>query len=485
MKTRPTHYDVIVIGAGPAGYVAAIRCAQLGLKTGCVDHWTGKGGLHSLGGTFLNAGCIPALTLLESAKLYQSIKHDSGKHGIGVFEPKLDIGKMIQHKDQVLKSLSDQIVSLFDANQIDCIFGTGQLLDGKVVEVHPNDGPDESYLLESDNVILATGSSSLDMDAARIDGDRIVDSYNAMNFTAVPKHLGIIGAGVIGLEHASIWARLGSKVTLFDAQDDFLGFVDQQLVDEALSVYSKQGMDIRFRARVTATKKSPKSVRIDYEDPDGAHQLRVDKLIVAVGRKPNSENLASAEADLLLDENGFVHVDEQCMTNLPGVYAVGDLVQGPMLAHKGAEEGIMAAEVISGKERSLRYSVIPNVIYTDPEIAWVGETEQHLRSTGEPIKIGIFPFSANACCQATGTAEGFVKIISQKHSDQILGVHIINPRASELIAEAVLAMEYSASTEDLARTVHAYPSLSKALHEAAMAIDNRALHIPPSPITSN
>ncbi len=480
MKKSPKHYDVIVIGAGPAGYVAAIRCAQLGLKTACIDHWTGKDKQHSMGGTFLNAGCIPALTLLESAKLYRTITEQSAIHGIRVSKAELDIAEMIQHKDEVLRSLSDHIAQLFDSNQIDCIFGTAQLMDAKIVQVHPIEKSSKAYLLECDNVILATGSSSVDIDAARIDGDKIVESYTAMNFSSVPKRLGIIGAGVIGLEHASIWARLGSKVTLFDAQNDFLGFVDDQIVDEALKIYSKQGLDIRFRARVTATKKTPKSVRIEYEDPDSSHQLSVDKLIVAVGRKPNSENLASAEANLLLDENGFVHVDEQCMTNLPGVFAIGDLVQGPMLAHKGAEEGILAAEVISGKERSLHYSVIPNVIYTEPAIAWVGQTEQHLRSTGEPIKIGIFPFSANACALSTGKSIGMVKIISQKYSDQILGVHIINPCASELIAEAVLAMEFSASTEDLARTVHAHPSLSKALHEAAMAIDNRALHIPPS-----
>lgn len=478
-------YDVIIIGAGPAGYIAAIRCAQLGLHTACIDNWIGKNGQHSLGGTFLNSGCIPALALMESARCYQMITQDIGKHGIHVSNVRLDVAEMIQHKDDIVQHLSTQIAGLFKSNRIQCIHGHGRLLPNRTVEITPINGSEKTGELCAENIILAAGSSSLELDTAPLIEDAIVDSYAAMNFDSVPGHLGIIGAGVIGLEHASVWTRLGSKVTLLDAQKEFLGFIDRQIAAEALALYQKNGLDIRSCARVTEARKTPKHVSVHYEDADGEHRIMVDKLIVAVGRKANSERLSAPETDLLLDEYGFVHVDEQRMTNLPGVYAIGDLIQGPMLAHKGSEEGIMVAEIIAGKERSIKNSFIPNVVYTDPEIAWVGQTEQQLKATGETIKIGIFPFNANISARITGKSEGMVKIISNRQTDRILGVHILGSVASEMIAEAVLAMEFSASAEDLARTVHASPSFSRSLHEAALAMENRAFHVTPVSTAKN
>ena len=480
MNSHSSKFDVIVIGAGPAGYFAAIRCAQLGLKAACVDDWTAKNGQHSLGGTYLNSGCIPALALMESAKFYRLVSQKSQDFGVQVGDVALDVPRMIQRKDQLVQTLSDRIKKLFDSNQIQLVHGRGCLLPERRVEVRPIDTAKKPYVLEAEQVILATGSRSLEFAAAPLVEDAIVDSYAAMNFDSVPARLAIIGAGVIGLEHASVWARLGSKVTLFDAQKEFLGFVDRQIAAEALALYQKCGLEIRSGARVTDVRKTPKNVSVHYEDGEGEHRVMVDKLIVAVGRKPNSEGLAAPEADLLLDEHGFVHVDEHRKTNLPGVYAIGDLIQGPMLAHKGSEDGILVAEIIAGSPRSVNNAYIPNVIYTEPEIAWVGQTEQQLRAAAEEIKVGIFPFEANISAQTMGHPEGMVKIISSRHSDRILGVHILGGYAAEMIGEAVLAMEFSASTEDLARTVHASPSFSRTLHEAALAMENRAFHVPPS-----
>ncbi|MCI0652937.1 MAG: dihydrolipoyl dehydrogenase [Methylococcaceae bacterium] len=472
-------YDVIVIGAGPAGYIAAIRCAQLGLRTACVDNGVGKSGESSLGGTFLNSGCIPALALMESAKFYRRVREHAGDHGILLSGVGLDVPRMIQHKDEIVQKLSERIAELFRCNRIHQVHGHGRLLPDRIVEITPIDRAVRAYELAAEHIVLAAGSSSLDLETAPLGEDAIVDSCAAMNFDSVPARLGIIGAGVIGLEHASVWSRLGSNVTLLDAQKDFLSFVDRQIAGEALALYRKNGLEIRSCARVTEARKMAAEVSVVYEDPEGEHRIAVDKLIVAVGRKPNSDGLAAPEADLLLDEHGFVHVDEQHMTNLPGVYAIGDLIQGPMLAHKGAEEGIMVAEIIAGKQPGIRHAFFPNVVYTEPEIAWVGQTEQQLKATGEEIKIGIFPFEANISAQTAGHPEGMVKIISNKQSDRILGVHILGAFAAELIGEAVLAMEFSASTEDLARTIHASPSFSRTLHEAALAMENRAFHVAP------
>ncbi|WP_305907160.1 dihydrolipoyl dehydrogenase [Methylomarinum sp. Ch1-1] len=473
------HYDVIVIGAGPAGYVAAIRCAQLGLKTACVDNWRNHNGDARLGGTFINAGCISSMALLESAKIYQLLRGDIKSHGIKFDNLTLDVGKMVERKNQTTAKLSRQIKDIFDHLEIECIHAHGKLLSAKQVEINPlNEQP--RYVVEADNIILATGSKPIGLPCAAQHHDLIIDSSQALNLRSVPKKLGIIGAGIIGLELAGIWNKLGAKVVVLEAQESFLTAADQQIAQEAYLICNQQGLDIRLGARVVSTLVKDGRVKLEYQDHEGTHSLQLDKLIVASGRQPNSDNLTAAEVDLLLDENGFVHVDENCSTSLPGVYAIGDLtLLGPMLAHKGLEEGVFVAEQIAEQHNSINYAIIPNVIYTDPEIAWVGQTEQALKAIGENYRVGIFPFKASARAQSLDKPEGMVKIITQADTDIILGVHIIGVRASDLIAEAVLAMEFSASAEDLARTIHAHPTMSETLHEAALALADRALHLPP------
>lgn len=476
--TKERSFDVVVIGGGPGGYVAAIRCAQLGLKTACVDNFIGKDNKASLGGTCLNVGCIPSKALLESSEHYAQINGGMEAHGIKISGLKLDVPAMIGRKDAIVKRLTGGIAGLFKANKITSIHGHGRLLDGKRVEVASIDESGTSEIISAESIILAAGSSSIDIPCAPIDGKNIFDSTGALDFTKVPKKLGVIGAGVIGLELGSVWRRLGSEVILLEAQEDFLAMADKKVAQEAKRQLTKQGLDIRLGARVTATEKKGRKVIVEYEDKSGKQTIELDQLIVAVGRRPNTDNLFAPEADIVMDERGFIEVDAFWQTNIPGVYAIGDLIRGPMLAHKASEEGVAVAEVISGEEPELNYGVIPSVIYTHPEISWVGQTEQHLKSAGEKIKVGTFPFAASGRAQALGNTDGMVKIISHQETDQILGVHIIGPQASELIAEAVLAMEYSASTEDLALTIHAHPTLSEALHEAALAVDKRALHIP-------
>ena len=479
MSETQKNYDVIVIGAGPAGYVAAIRSAQLGLKTACIDNWRNSKGKHSLGGTYINAGCIPTIALLEPSRIFHLLKHDIDKYGINVNGVSLDIPKMSKRKDQIIDKLNHQIAELFRLNKIDCIHADGKLLDAGKVEITKIGGQNTS-VISAENIILATGSVPVDIPCAKIDNQLIIDSNSALNFQSIPKRLGIIGAGIIGFGLGGIMNRLGSEVILLEAQESFLNAADQQISQEVYQLYTNQGLDFRLGARVVSAKCGSKKVTIEYQDAEGTHCLRLDKLIVASGRKPNSENLAAPEADLLLDEDGFVHVDEHCNTTLPGVYAIGDLtLLGPMLAHKGLEEGVFVAEQIAGHHSQINYDIIPSVIYTDPEIAWVGQTEQSLKAKGENIKIGVFPLAATGRAQAMGKTEGMVKIIAHADSDKILGVHIIGANASELIAEAVIAMEFSASSEDLARTIHAHPTISEAMHEAALALDNRALHLPP------
>jgi len=479
MTTPTTPYDVIVIGAGPAGYVAAIRCAQLGFKTACIDDWSNAKGQSSPGGTFVNAGCISSMALLESSKIYHLLNNDISAHGIKVDNLEIDLSQMIKRKDSIIGSLNHHITKLFAHNKIDCIHGQGRLLAAEKVEVTEKKSGKQS-LLTAEHIILATGSHPTHLPCAPLDGEYIINSTSALNLTQTPKRLGIIGAGIIGLELAGIWSRLGSDVILLEAQESFLTSTDKQISDEAFQIFTQQGLDLRLGARVISAKTDSNKVILEYQDSEGNHTLQLDKLIVASGREPNTENLAAAEADLLLDENGFVHVDNNCCTTLPGVYAIGDLsALGPMLAHKGLEEGIFVAEKIAERNSPINYDIIPSVIYTSPEIAWVGQSEQALKAIGENYKIGIFPFKASARAHASGKTEGLVKIITHADTDVILGVHIIGDQASELIAEAVLAMEFSASAEDLARTIHAHPSISEALHEAALAIDNRALHLPP------
>ncbi len=480
-KKQAKLFDVIVIGAGPAGYSSAIRCAQLGLKTACIDNWCDTKGRGSLGGTYLNAGCVASIALLESAKIYHSLNHVLKEHGIRTEAVSVDIAQMIQRKNNIVDTLSRQIADSFAEHKIDCIQAEARLLNERQVEITPVDQSGIS-ILEAKHIILASGSSPIDLPCAPIDNEFIIDSTMALNFDAVPKRLAIIGAGVIGLELAGIWNRLGAETILLEAQETFLSLADQQIALEAYRIYTEQGLELRLGARVISAKKGSKKaspehsrkVTVEYQDSDGTHALRVDKLIVASGRKPNTDNLAAAEADLLLDENGYVHVDENCRTTLPGVYAIGDLtLLGPMIAHKGIEEGLFVAEQIAGLHNPVNYGLLPNVIFTEPEIAWVGQTEQALRAMGEPIKIGTFPLNATARAQAVGKTEGMVKIIAHAETDTILGVHIIGTQASEMIAEAVLSMEFSASSEDLARTIHAHPTLAQALHGAALALKNK------------
>jgi dihydrolipoamide dehydrogenase len=468
-------FDVIVIGAGPAGYVAAIRCSQLGMKTACVDDWIGKDGKPVPGGTCLNAGCIPSKALLESSELYERMRNDIASHGIVARDVELDVATMIAKKDMTVRDLTRGIEALFRFNSIEWLPGRGQLLPERRVRVTGHDG--ESRILACGHVIIACGSSSVEIDAAPLHEGRIVDSTGALDWTDVPQRLGIIGAGVIGLELGSVWRRLGAEVTLLEAQDQFLSMADRQIARSALQLFQKQGLDIRMGALVKATRVSDAGVEISYRDKDGDHTLMVDRLIVSVGRRPCPEKIAAAETGLLLDEGCRIHVDDYCATNLPGVYAVGDAVRGPMLAHKGSAEGVMVAERIAGQQSSLNYDTIAAVIYTQPEIAWVGKTEEALRQNGVNFKAGTFPFAASGRARAMRQTDGMVKLLSDAESDRVLGVHIIGSHASELIGQAVLAMEFDASSEDIARTVFAHPTLSEALHEAALSTDGIAIHI--------
>jgi len=463
-------FDVIVIGAGPAGYSSAIRCAQLGLKTACIDNWQNKKGRSSLGGTYINAGCVASIALLESAKMYQSLFGNLKQHGIQAETVSVNIAQMMQRKNTIIEALSRQVADSFAEHKIHRIQAQAKLLNERLVEITPTDHSPVS-VIEAKHIILATGSSPIDLPCAPIDREFIIDSSMALNLDAVPKRLAIIGAGIIGLELAGIWNRLGAETILLEAQESFLSIADQQIAREAYRIYSKQGLELRLGARVISAKKSAKKVIVEYQDSEGTHALRVDKLIVSSGRKPNTEKLAAAEANLLLDESGYVHVDENCRTTLPGVYAIGDLtLLGPMIAHKGVEEGLFVAEQIAGIHNPVDYGLLPSVVFTDPEIAWVGQTEQALRGMGESIKIGTFPLKSTARAQASGQTEGMVKIIAHAKTDALLGIHIIGAQAAEMIAEAVLAMEFSASSEDLARIIHAHPTFAKALHGAALAL---------------
>ncbi|MEI6069494.1 MAG: dihydrolipoyl dehydrogenase [Methylococcaceae bacterium] len=475
MPNKQTHYDVIVIGAGPAGFASAVRCAQLGLKTACVDNWRNKKSQGRLGGAHLNTGGVASMTLLESAKIYHQLNHEIAKHGIHAESISLDVPLMIQRKDKIIEDIGHKMADVFAHHKIDHIHAKARLLNTRQVEITHLETLVHS-VIEGAHIILATGSNPITLPCAPIDNEFIIDSIAALNLKEVPKKLAIIGAGVVGLELASIWHRLGAETILLEAQENFLSLIDQQISGEAYRIYQQQGLDLRLGARVISAKKGNKKVTVEYQDQDGTHSLRVDKLIVACGRKPNTGDLAAPEADLLLDDNGYIYVDDNCRTNLPGVYAIGDLtLLGPMLAHKGIEEGVFVAELIAGIHNPINYDNLPCVVYSEPEIAWVGQTEQALRATGEPVKIGIYPLTATVRALAMGKTEGMIKIIAHSENDKILGVHIIGTQASELIAEAVLAMEFSASSEDLARTIHARPTLSEAVHDAALMLKERGV----------
>ncbi len=470
-------YDVVVIGAGPAGYVAAIRCAQLGMRTACVDQWTNQDGKPVPGGTCLNTGCIPSKSLLESSEHYTRVNHELMDHGVRISGVQLDLEAMMARKNRIVGELTKGIEQLFTANGIDWIQGHGELRAGHEVRVRAADGK-KARALQAENIILAPGSLPVELAQVPLSGERVVDSTGALAFAEVPQRLGIVGAGVIGLELGSVWKRLGAEdVVILEAQDSFLPIADQQVAKEALRTFTRQGLEIQLGTRVTACKVKGDKVSVRYQNNDGDHEAEFDRLIVAVGRCPNTTGLVVDEAGLLFDEWGFIHVDEQCLTNLPGVYAIGDAVRGPMLAHKGSEEGVMVAERIAGNAGQVNYAVIPSVVYTQPEIAWVGETEQGLKARGIAYRSGVFPFAASGRARALGDSGGFIKLLADAETDRILGAHMIGPRCSELVAEAVLAMELGASAEDIALTMFAHPTLSEAFHEAALAVDGRPIHI--------
>jgi dihydrolipoamide dehydrogenase len=466
-------YDVIVIGAGPAGYPAAIRAGQNKLKVACVDEWQNTDGTYAFGGTCLNAGCIPSKALLESSELFQRAKDEFAIHGIKVGSLTLDLGAMQKRRASVVKTMTNGINTLFKANGVVGIQGHGRLLPGNKVLVKGADGTEKT--LEAKNVILASGSTPIRLRSVPHDGKYIVDSWNALEFDAVPARLGVIGAGVIGLELGSVWRRLGSEVVVLEALEQFLPMVDQTLAKEAQRHFKKQGLDIKLGAKVSSAAVSGNAVDVVYTDAQGEHTLQVDKLVVAVGRRPFTQELLAEGTGVELDERGFIKVDDHCRTNVPNVWAVGDVVRGPMLAHKGKEEGVMVADLIAGHYGEVNYKVIPSVIYTAPEIAWVGQTEEQVKASGRPYKVGTFPFAASGRARAMEAAAGMAKIVSAKDDDEVLGIHVIGPMAGELISEAVLAMEYSASTEDIQRTIHAHPTLAEAIHEAALAVDKKAI----------
>jgi dihydrolipoamide dehydrogenase len=466
-------FDVVVIGAGPAGYPAAIRAAQNKLSVACVDEWKNFDGTYAFGGTCLNAGCIPSKALLESSELFQRAKDEFGIHGIKLGAIELDLAAMQKRRASIVKTMTNGILALFKANGVVGMQGHGRLLPGNKVVVTGPDGSERT--LEAKNVVLASGSTPIRLKSVPHDGKFIVDSWNALEFDAVPARLGVIGAGVIGLELGSVWRRLGSEVTVLEAMVQFLPMVDQTIAREAQRHFKKQGLDIKLGAKVLSAAAKAGAVEVVYADAQGEHTLQVDKLVVAVGRRPFTEGLLADGTGVKVDERGFIEVDGHCRTNVPNVWAVGDVVRGPMLAHKGKEEGVMVADLIAGQFGEVNYKVIPSVIYTAPEIAWVGQTEEEVKAGGRPYKVGTFPFAASGRARAMEAGQGMAKIVSAKDDDEVLGVHVIGPMAGELISEAVLAMEYSASTEDIQRTIHAHPTLSEAIHEAALAVDKKAI----------
>jgi len=470
-------YDVIVIGAGPAGYVAAIRAAQLGLKTVCIEKWRNAKGDGVNGGTCLNVGCIPSKSLLDSSYKFYEAKNQLDVHGINTGDVTIDLKAMVDRKDKIINQLTDGIAGLFKANGVESLFGTARLLAGRKVECVSHDG--KTQILTADNIIIATGSKPIDIPVAKVNGDTIVDSSGALEITETPKRLGVIGAGVIGLELGSVWNRIGSKVVLIEAMEDFLSIIDQQIAMETKKIFTKQGMDIRLGSRVTGTKVKGKEVVVTYKNSSGKETSETfDKLIVCVGRTPYIEGLLATDSGVNLDERGSIFVNEQCETTTAGVWAVGDVVRGPMLAHKGSEEGVMVAERIAGQKTQINYDIIPNVIYTHPEVAAVGKTEEQLKQAGESYNSGVFPFAASGRAMAANDTDGMVKIIADAKTDRILGCHIVGPSAADLVQQIAIAMEFGSSAEDIAMTVFSHPTLSETVHEAALAVNGHAIHMP-------
>ena len=471
-------FDVVVIGAGPAGYHAAIRAAQLGLKTACIDAALGKDGKPALGGTCLRVGCIPSKALLDSSRQFWNMGHIFGDHGISFKDAKIDVEAMVGRKDKIVKQFTGGIAMLFKANKVATYYGFGELQPGNVVKVKQHDGSEVE--LKGTNVIIAAGSDSIELPFAKFDGETIVDNVGGLDFTEVPNRLAVIGAGVIGLELGSVWKRLGAEVTILEAMPEFLAAADAEVAKAAAKEFKKQGLDIRLGAKVSKTeitgKGKKKEVVVTYTDSEGEKTLTVDKLLVAVGRRAATKGLLAEGTGVKINERGQIEVDAHCHTGVNGVWAVGDCVRGPMLAHKGFEEGIAVAELIAGLPGHVNFDTIPWVIYTEPELAWVGKTEAQLKAEGIPYKAGSFPFAANGRAVAMIEPAGFVKILAHAETDRILGMHLVGANVSELVHEGVLTMEFSGSADDLARICHAHPSLSEVVHDAAMAVSKRAIH---------
>lgn len=470
-------FDVVVIGGGPGGYIAAIRAAQCGLSVACIDEWRNAKGGPAPGGTCTNVGCIPSKALLQSSEHFEQASHSFVEHGIEVQGLKLNLDTMLGRKDTVVRQNNEGILYLFKKNKVAFFHGRGSFT-GKQdngYEIQVTGTSDETLVTR--HVVLATGSNARALPGVPFDEKLILSNAGALAIDPVPKNLGVIGAGVIGLEMGSVWRRLGASVTVLEALPTFLGAVDEQIAKEAHKIFTKQGLDIQLGVKIGDIKPGKKDVTVQYTDAGGTSQTRsFDRLIVSIGRTPNTIGLNAASVGLKQDERGFIVVDDECRTNLPNVWAVGDVVRGPMLAHKAEEEGVAVAERIAGQHGHVNFDTIPWVIYTSPEIAWVGRTEQQLKAEGIDYRVGTFPFLANGRARALGDTTGMVKFLADARTDQILGVHIIGPLASELIAEAVVAMEFKASAEDIARICHAHPSLSEATKEAALAVDKRALN---------
>jgi len=470
-------FDVVVIGGGPGGYVAAIRAAQLGFKTACIDDAVNAKGGPALGGTCTNVGCIPSKALLQSSEHFEHAGHAFKEHGINVQGLELDLGQMLKRKDGVVKANNDGVAYLFKKNKVSFFHGRGTLA-GKEGEGYTiNVSGKTTDTISAKNVIVATGSNPRELPGAAFDERLILSNTGALAIDAVPAKLGVIGAGVIGLEMGSVWRRLGAEVTVLEGLPTFLGAVDQQIAKEAHKAFTKQGLGIHLGVKIGAITKGDNNVTVEYADSTGAAQsVTFDRLIVSIGRVPNTIGLGFESIGLQLDERGFIAVDDECRTGVPGVWAIGDVVRGPMLAHKAEEEGVAVAERIAGQHGHVNFNTIPWVIYTSPEISWVGRTEEQLKKDGVAYKAGTFPFMANGRARALGDTTGMVKVIADAATDEILGVHIVGPVASELISEAVVAMEFKASAEDIARICHAHPTLSEATKEAALAVDKRSLN---------
>jgi dihydrolipoamide dehydrogenase len=471
------NFDVIVIGAGPGGYIAAIRAAQLGFQVACIDEWKNSKGGPAPGGTCTNVGCIPSKALLQSSEHFEHAGHSFADHGIGLKDLTIDVAKMLGRKDTVVKQNNDGILYLFKKNKVTFFHGRGSFLTAKDGMYEINVAGTASEVISGKHIIVATGSNARPLPGTPFDEDNILSNDGALRIGAVPKKLGLIGAGVIGLEMGSVWRRLGAEVTVLEGLPTFLGAVDEQIAKEAKKAFDKQGLRIELGVKVGEIKNSKNGVSVAYTNAKGeAQTLDVDKLIISIGRTANTIGLGAETIGLKLDERGMAVVDDNCKTNLPNVWAVGDVVRGPMLAHKAEEEGVAVAERIAGQHGHVNFNTVPWVIYTSPEIAWVGQNEQQLKLEGRAYKAGSFPFMANGRARALGDTTGMVKMISDAKTDEILGVHIVGPFASELIAEAVVAMEFRASSEDIARICHAHPSLSEATKEAALAVDKRTLN---------